>query len=89
VSTDREIILKPSHQPTGRTQHFRDGTTLPSPHRLRITSFEGDPGFYLLYLDEAGRELTDTYHDTLEQAFEQAQWEFGVLPTEWSIIDRG
>ncbi len=31
--------------------------------------------------------MTDTYHDTLERAFEQARLEFGVEPDEWKMFD--
>jgi hypothetical protein len=50
---------------------------------LRISQYVGDPGFYLLYLDAEGNELTDTYHETLEKAMSQAEWEFDVRPDEW------
>lgn len=44
-----------------------------------------DPGYYLLYLDESGEEITDTYHDSLEKALDQAKWEFNVEPDEWDV----
>jgi hypothetical protein len=50
---------------------------------LAITQFPPDPGFYLLYLDEAGGETTDTYHERIEDAMAQAHWEFGVESSEW------
>ena len=50
--------------------------------------FEGSAGYYLLYLDSEGNELTDTYHDTLESAFDQAEWEFRVQPAEWEEVDK-
>jgi len=34
-------------------------------------------------LDEAGTELADTYHDTIEQAISQAEFKFGVKQNEW------
>jgi hypothetical protein len=42
-----------------------------------------DPGYLLLYLDEDGEELTDTYHESLEKALDQANWEFNIEPDEW------
>jgi hypothetical protein len=79
----KEIRLGPQHKPTGRTRHLVGGAPIAKPSALRIVSYDGDPGFYLLYLDTEGKELTDTYHDTLEAALDQAEWEFGVTPDEW------
>jgi hypothetical protein len=74
------------HDATGFTTHYRDGRLLPKPAALSIVQFEGDAGFYLLYLDEASGEMTDTYHDDLEGAFSQANLEFGVAENEWTSI---
>lgn len=91
----RRIALKPHHQPTGKTVH-RSGTIshkgelikgpeLPAPHALMIAQLSPDPGYLLLYLDETGEEITDTYHDSLEEALDQAKWEFNVKPDEWDV----
>ncbi|HEV2737135.1 MAG TPA: hypothetical protein VGU66_01020 [Candidatus Elarobacter sp.] len=48
-----------------------------------IAQIGSDPGYYLLYLDDAGKEMTDTYHDDLDGAFEQAMAEFGLAKEEW------
>ncbi|KER40630.1 hypothetical protein F528_0439 [Neisseria meningitidis 992008] len=37
----------------------------------------------MFYLDETGQEQTDTYHDTLDSAFEQVEFEFGISKEEW------
>jgi hypothetical protein len=31
---------------------------------------------------------TDTHHETLEDALHQAEWEFNVLPAEWTKTER-
>ncbi|HLP41412.1 MAG TPA: hypothetical protein VK465_07895 [Fibrobacteria bacterium] len=84
---DRRIIkrikLKPFNAPTGNTRHFLGQTELAPPSELVIVQYPEDPGFYLLYLDTDGEELTDTYHETLEKALDQAEWEFGVKPADW------
>jgi hypothetical protein len=89
----RRILLKPHHEPTGRTRHTQGswspeglvrGVELPVPHELVIAQLPPDEGYYLLYLDETGHEITDTYHDSLEKALDQAKWEFGVAVDEWA-----
>src|SRR2546429_373327 len=92
-SFHRRIVLKPHHVRTGKTRHTQAtwsdseglirGAELPVPHELMITQIKPDPGYYLLYLDANGNEITDTYHETLESAMEQAKWEFNVEPNEW------
>jgi hypothetical protein len=34
-------------------------------------------------LDSSGNEITDTYHDSLEDALAQANWEFDIEFDEW------
>lgn len=77
------MTLSSHHAPTGRTQHHRDGLPLPSPAALEIVKYPDDPGYYLLYLDTGGSEMTDTYHDSIGEAMAQAEWEFGVTTAEW------
>ena len=78
-----QVTLAPHHAPTGRTRHFADERQLPPPSVLRIVKYPEDQGFYLLYLDAYGQELTDTYHDSLEGAMAQAEFEFQVKPSDW------
>jgi hypothetical protein len=82
----RRVQLGPLHQPTGKTRHFYGSETLPPPSELRIVKYSDDPGFYLFYCDSNGREFTDTYHETLEAAMLQADWEFAVKRNEWEIL---
>lgn len=80
------VALDFRHVATGKTRHFRDGRMLGPPSELQIVSYAGDAGYYLVYLDKTGAELTDTYHDTREAALRQAAWEFDVLAHEWEHI---
>ena len=81
-----QIRLSEKHQPTGKTRHFRSGQELPRPIELRIAQYDGDPGYYLFYCDSLGGEMTDTYHDSIEEAFAQAEWEFAISKDEWTMI---
>jgi hypothetical protein len=51
---------------------------------LRIVHYDDAEGFYLFYCDAEGIELTDTFHDSVEAAKVQAQFEFNVRPDEWT-----
>jgi hypothetical protein len=50
---------------------------------LTVAQRGPDIGYYLLYLDDQGEEMTDTYHETLDAALAQANAEFGVTKGEW------
>ena len=82
----RRVVLADRHQPTGRTVHRHGTNVLPTPSELRIVQIPGDAGFYLFYCNSEGNELTDTYHETLGGALEQARWEFEVLPDDWEAV---
>ena len=75
------VRLNPSNEETGRTRHIKEDSVLPRPVSLEIA--QEDSGFFLYYLDEAGCLQTDTWHQSLDAAFEQAQFEFSVLPKDW------
>ncbi|GAB1689264.1 hypothetical protein [Krasilnikovia sp. M28-CT-15] len=85
------VQLGPQHRPTGLTRHYYgvpggDRAEVPPPVSLRIVQYEGDePNAYLFYCDESGEELTDTYHDTIADAMDQAEAEFGVQHHEWEL----
>ena len=79
------VTLEARHRPTDNTRHFKAGELLPPPTRLTIARFAGDDGFYPLYLDSDGEEQTDTWHQSIEDAIDQAKFEFSVEPDEWSV----
>jgi len=81
----QRIRLGSSHRPSGKTRHLQGSELLPTPSELRIVKYPGDSGFYLFYCDDTGAEFTDTYHDTLEGALAQAQWEFEVKKNDWEV----
>ncbi|MGJ5815954.1 hypothetical protein [Paludibaculum fermentans] len=79
------LELRPEHRSTVKTTHHVGGELAPHPSRLAIGSFDEGPGFYLLYFDEQGNEITDTFHDSIEAAQAQAAFEFDTLPGDWVV----
>lgn len=79
------------HLNPGRTKHqLKDASGLhdfPPFRTLEICSTGPTNRFYLMYLPETGPG-TDTWHQTLDDAFHQAEWEFGVQREEWSETNR-
>lgn len=91
AKTVAELRLEPHHRPTGFTRHYygyADGSRVevPPPVSLRIVQYEGDePRAYLFYCDHSGEEMTDTLHDSIDEAMDQAEAEFGVRRQEWNL----
>ena len=67
--------LAESH-PTGGTLHLIDGEVLVTPSALAIAAYVGEARVYLFYCDETWTVVTDTMHDSVESAVEQARSEF-------------
>ncbi len=67
-----------------KTTHTVGGKKIHTFLGLLIVSYPDVEGFYLIYLDANKNELTDTYHESIEGAMKQAEWEFNVRPSEWT-----
>ena len=80
------VVVTHEHRHTGKTKHCRGGL-LPPSSALAICQYENEPSFYLFGCDEAWNCVTDTYHDTLEDAFHQAQWEYEGISSAWIWIE--
>ena len=86
----KRVKLQPHHLNPGRTRHtLRDGneaTPFPPFTSLEIAQYPGDQGYYLLHICDEHLS-TDTWHETLEDALHQAEWEFEVRPEEWTDVN--
>ena len=86
----RKVTLGEHHLRPGRTRHFigfgEGRREFPPFTSLAITRYPGNSGFYLMHLCEDGQG-TDTWHASLDDAFHQAEYEFGVRPDEWTEVD--
>ncbi len=84
------VDLGPNHKPTGNTKHSLGlpgggQQEFPPFVSLSIGQYEGDAGFYLLYHPKHGLG-TDTWHVNLPDAIHQAEYEFGVIESEWTRL---
>ncbi len=77
------VKLGPKHKATGFTEHIIHGEPMEMPTELWIAQFPGEQVVYLYYCDDTGLELSDTLHDSVPLAMEQAELEFCVTPSEW------
>lgn len=88
--TIKRVALGPQHLKPGRTKHtIRDANGLRdfAPFiALEIARYPNEQSCYLFHVSENG-EVADTWHQTLEEAFDQAEWEFGVRREEWGDVN--
>ena len=78
AQTKPRLTLKP----TGKTAHYAEGRRVDGIVRLEIEDDEGR-GFYRFHYDRSDRQVVDTWHETLDDAFEQARFEYGIGPDDW------
>jgi hypothetical protein len=88
LQTLRRVKLG-SHHHAGLTNHtIRDGNaerSFPAFVSLEIASYPGEEGCYLFHLCDDG-QVADTWHQNLDEAMNQAEWEFGVRQEEWTVL---
>jgi hypothetical protein len=53
---------------------------------LAIATYEGGEGIHLLYLDADWEEVTDTWHESLEDAKRQAEFEYEGITAKWKAV---
>ena len=78
---------------TGNTAHLQversagdfEVTPLPDPKNVEIV--EQESAIYLLRLDERGECVADTWHETVEAAKAQANFEFGIEDGDWKEVE--
>jgi len=84
----KQVVLGPQHVPTGKTHHYDGEKELPRAAMLKIVKYDDEDGFYLLHFDADGIEITDTFHESVEDALAQAEWEYRVKLGEWEATEK-
>jgi hypothetical protein len=70
--------------PTGRTKHIVQGAEFAGFAWLAVAQYENESGVYLFYCDDSWNVVTDTQHEDVQHAIEQARFEFGSI--EFSLL---
>ncbi len=81
----KRLDLQPRHSSKSEARHYLPSDQAnPYPHfvSLEIAKYDNDGGYYLFHITEDG-ENSDTYHSSMQEAMEHAEFEFGVKPEEW------
>jgi hypothetical protein len=77
-------ILGPEVRPTGNTTHSVNGLALGPANGVAIGQATDGGGFYLFYCDSDWNALTDTWHQTVDQAKAQAEFEYEGIHSQWN-----
>jgi hypothetical protein len=77
-----EVVLYQASLPVATTSLVSRRAGIVS---LRIACYDdpAEDGVYLFSENEAGDVLADTWHEDVEDAFEQAEFEFGLTRSAW------
>ena len=76
-------IIGSSIRATGNTNHSVSGQPVVAASGLAICLASDNNGFYLFYCDSSWEEMADTWHQTLEGAKSQAEFEYEGVTAHW------
>jgi hypothetical protein len=69
--------------PTGNTQHFVNGKLRDTAYGLAICEYKPGDGYYLFSCSSNWVEFADTWHETIEDAKDQAEFEYAGISNNW------
>ena len=72
------------HHPTGNTKQIVNGVVLGPAAGIAICQYEGEEYFYLFGCDEQWNCRSDTWHEELEDAKAQAEFEYQGTSGTWA-----
>lgn len=76
------------HQPTGECRQIVAGIVQGPASTLAICQYKGEDCFYLFGCDADWNSVTDTWHETLDNALGQAEFEYVGVSKTWLKHDR-
>jgi hypothetical protein len=79
------VQLGPAHLQESASLRFLSGSKCyKRPYELRIIRYDDDKNVYLIEYDENFEEIIDTLHDNISDAMKQAQFDWGIQPSDWN-----
>ena len=74
------------HQHTGNCRQIVKGVWMGAAAGLAICKYDGEDSFYLFGCDETWQAITDTWHQTLDDAMKQAEFEYAGVSATWQKL---
>jgi len=84
-ATVRKVTGNTTHLQAERPAGEFEVTRVADPKTVEIVEQEG--AIYLLRLDDRGECVADTWHETVEAAKAQANFEFGIEDGDWKDVE--
>jgi len=84
-ATVRKVTGNTTHLQADRSVGEIDVTPVVDPKTVEVVEQEG--AIYLLRLDDRGECVADTWHETVEAAKAQANFEFGIEDGDWKDVE--
>ena len=84
-ATVRNVTGNTTHLQAERSVGGLEVTPAGDPTTVEVVEQEG--AIYLLRLDDRGECVADTWHETVEAAKAQANFEFGIEDGDWKDIE--
>ena len=79
-------VIDSRHRPTENCRHIVGSNDFSRAGALAICQYPDAHGYYLLYCDAAWNEITDTWHQALDDAMNQAEFEYAGITETWHGI---
>ena len=74
------------HRPTGSCRRIVNGVLQGPAAGLAICQYEGEKAYYLFGCDPEWNTVTDTWHENLEDALRQAEFEYEGMSQTWNVV---
>jgi len=73
------------HRHTGNTRQIVGGELVGPACGLAVCQYPGEDSFYLFGCDSSWETITDTWHQSLEEAQAQAEFEYAGVSVTWKF----
>ena len=80
----RWTAIDDRHKPTRNCRHIVAGEAQGPAAGLAICRYDGEEAVYLFGCDEEWNSVTDTWHETFQDALRQAEFEYEGVALTWS-----
>ena len=75
------------HKHTGACRQIVGGELMGPARALAICQYVGDQAYYLFGCDENWNSVTDTWHESIDDAKRQAEFEYAGVMQTWQELD--
>lgn len=83
----RWSVIDDRHCATGNCRHVVRGELQGPAAGLAICRYDDETAFYLFGCDAVWNVVTDTWHETLDDALKQAELEYEGITATWQVVE--